>query len=118
LLYFAIDSRNFSFLLFAVCINGFTSIAILAMAYELGVEVSYPVDEALSASIINTISCTLSFILVISMTPILDIREEIDVLISCIILGSILIVSLIMSYSNKLEFKRSEFIVKSNDIVR
>ena len=60
-------------LLMAACVaNGFICLAIFSVAYELGVETSFPIGEATSQGLTNSIANVIGFALDMAITPILD----------------------------------------------
>ena len=70
--YFAILSRSYPLLTFMIIANGFCCISVFSCAYELGVELTYPIGEATSGGFINTVGNLIGFLILMGLTPILD----------------------------------------------
>ena len=96
LVYLAIIMKSFIFLMIANTINGFLTLGLFSTAFELGVELTFPIGEATSGGFINFISNIFGFILVMIMTPILNNGESYDVMICFIIFGFSLILAIIL----------------------
>jgi uncharacterized protein YebE (UPF0316 family) len=75
LLYISIITYSFAFLMVASAINGFINLAIFSVAYEMGVEMTYPIGEAMSGGFINTMANVIGFVIVMILTPILTVGE-------------------------------------------
>jgi ABC-type uncharacterized transport system permease subunit len=105
-MYFGIVSEDFAFLMVTICINGFFTLSIFAIMYELGVECTYPVGEAMSGGLINSGMNLSGLLLVCALTPILNGSEESDVLISISTFIAIQLISLILLSFAPLEYKR------------
>ena len=109
MVYFAIISKNDLFLYIALTLNGFSNMGVMSTCFELAVEQTYPIGEATSCGFINVIANTLTFILVLILTPILEKKNEIDVLIGMIIILALPLFSLIFSALSKVEYKRLQY---------
>ncbi|CDW84415.1 major facilitator superfamily protein [Stylonychia lemnae] len=108
LTYFAILSKNYGFLMASQVINGFIVIGVFSVAFELGVELSYPIGEATSGGLTNSIGNVVGFILVMIMTPILNSNKQIDVLICSILFIGVLVIAIILIVITKFELIRSK----------
>lgn len=109
MIHFAIISRSYPFLISAIIINGFFTLSVFSVAYEMGVELTFPIGEATSGGFINTLSNLIGFVLVMSLTPILDNKEKKDVLICSIVFTSTLLLALIILSLTKLKLKREAY---------
>lgn len=107
LMYVAIITKNYPFLLVTTGLNGFFNLGIFSLAYELGVELTFPVGEAMSGGFINTIANSIGFIMVLSVTPILNAHREVDVLICFIIFGVLLVIALFLILASDIKLRRS-----------
>lgn len=116
MIHFAIISRNYPFLITAIIINGFFTLSIFSVAYEMGVELTFPIGEATSGGFINTLSNLIGFVIVMSLTPILDNKREKDVLICSIVFASTLLLALIILSLTKLKLKREAYEQSRKDI--
>jgi hypothetical protein len=105
-MYIALVYQSYSFLLVSTAMNGFMNLSIFAVHFELGVELSYPIGEAMSGGVINTVTNIISLLLILILTPIVNINEEIDVLICFLIFTALLIVSLILIAVAPLKLRR------------
>ncbi len=109
MIHFSIVSRNYPFLITSTLVNGFFTLSMFAVAYEMGVELTYPIGEATSGGFINLSLNMIGFILVMSLTPVLDNKEEKDVLICSIVFSLSLFLALIILTLTKLKLKREEY---------
>ncbi|CDW88459.1 major facilitator superfamily protein [Stylonychia lemnae] len=114
--YFALISGNYAFLMTAICLTGYFNLSIMAVAFEQGIELSYPIGEATSGGIFNILNNIFGFILILILTPILNNNEKKDVLISFIILGSCLVAAFIFMAVGKFELKRTQYYEAQKDL--
>ena len=105
--YFSIISHSFPFLASMVILNGFFTISSFSIAYELGVELSYPVGEATSNGFINTAANLLGFTSSMILTPILKHHMEQDVLISFIMFAIMIVLAMLFMLKAEIKLKRS-----------
>jgi hypothetical protein len=98
--------QNFILLMISTILNGFMSLSILAVAFELGVELSYPIGEAMSGGIINSLASTTCLILVEIMTLLLDNGTHMSALCCFVINGILLIISTILVAFAPIKFQR------------
>lgn len=110
--YFAMVSGSFTFMMLALSLNGFFNSSIFAVAYEQGVELSYPIGEAASGGVFNINNNLFGLILVMVMTPILNNNEKIDALICYIIMASILLLAFVLMAVGKFRMLRTEHFEK------
>ncbi len=71
MVYLAILSRKEVALACAYTLNGALSLSVFSICYELAVEQTFPVGEAASGGLINSIANFIGFIVVLSLTPVL-----------------------------------------------
>eukprot|EP00347_Sterkiella_histriomuscorum_P005469 403356498 len=105
--HFAIYSQSFAFLVVAIIFNGFFCLSIFSVAFELGVELSFPVGEASSGGLINSVANVIGFVVVFIMTPILNNNQGIDVMICSIIFGVMLLMALSLYVFTDFKLKRA-----------
>ena len=72
LIYVALVIKNLPMLYVFVGLNGFVNLSIYSVSYELGVELTYPVGEAMSGGFLNTLASIMAVIFINCMTPILE----------------------------------------------
>ena len=91
-------SKNFTLLLIMGCLNGFFNLGVFSIAFEMAVFVAKPynVGEATNCGFINAMSNFVGFILVLGLTPLLNINDQYDVFITTIILLVVLAISLVL----------------------
>lgn len=87
--------------------NGFCCISIFSCAYELGVELTFPIGEATSGGFINTLGNLIGFLVLMSLTPILNMKNENSVLICNCIFAGIIVLAIICLSLAKIDLKRS-----------
>jgi hypothetical protein len=104
--YIAIICLSYSCLIISIALCGFFNMSILSVAFELGVELSFPIGEAMSGGIINTLANLFALVLVLMTTPILNVGDHIDVLICFLIFGSLLIAATILIAIAPLKLRR------------
>ena len=81
-------------------LNGYFTISIFSIAYELAVEITYPIDETNSCGVINSFASMWGFLFTLGLTEILNNKTEVNVSITCGIIGLLLIISFVlMMYS-------------------
>jgi hypothetical protein len=80
-----------------------------SICYELSVELTFPVGEAASGGIINSVANLVAFIILLILTSVLSDPTKGDVLLSFIVFGAILIISLIFILVVKVKLRRTEF---------
>lgn len=107
MVYLSIISRSFAFLIITIVLNGFFALSIFSVAYELGVELTFPVGEATSGGWINTLANLIGFVVVMIMTPILDDADELDVMVCCIMFTAILLIALVILIFTNFKLKRT-----------
>eukprot|EP00347_Sterkiella_histriomuscorum_P005502 403356370 len=107
MVHFAIYSQSFAFLVVAIIFNGFFCLSIFSVAFELGVELSFPVGEASSGGLINSVANVIGFVVVFIMTPILNNNQGIDVMICSIIFGVMLLMALSLYVFTDFKLKRA-----------
>ena len=109
LIYFAVIQKSFTLVLALVTFNGFFSMSIYSVCFELGVELSYPVGEATSGGMINSLGNFLAFIVVLSITPFLGAKNDQGVINTFYFLGSLLVAGLLLMIFTKQKLKRQGF---------
>ncbi|CDW86707.1 UNKNOWN [Stylonychia lemnae] len=102
-------SLSYDFLMVACVFNGFFCLGIFSVAYELGVEMSFPIGEATSGGLTNSVANVFGFALVMAMTPILERAEKQDVLITTLILLGVLLISLLLFIFTKFDLVRLKY---------
>eukprot|EP00347_Sterkiella_histriomuscorum_P001701 403371011 len=114
--YYAIASGSFAFVMIALSLNGFFNSSIFSVAYEQGVELSYPIGEATSGGVFNIFNNIFGFLLIMILTPILNNNDKIDVLISCIIMGATLLLAFVCMAVGKFRMLRTEHFEKMRQL--
>ncbi|CDW85706.1 major facilitator superfamily protein [Stylonychia lemnae] len=107
--YFATVNFSYEYLMVASAINGFFSMGVFSVAYELGVEMSFPIGEATSGGLTNSVANVIGFVLVIAMTPILERGQSQDVLTTILILLGILLISSLLFAFTKFDLRRINY---------
>ena len=92
-----------------MAVNGFFSLGIFSVAYELAVELSFPIGEATSGGVINSLANAFSFIQVMILTPFLSNPSTNEVLACFFSLGSILVIALFLITFAKIKYKRRDY---------
>lgn len=110
MIYIAIITKNYPFLLISVLLNGFFINSMFSVAYEMGVELTFPIGEAMSGGFINLISNLVGFVIIMSMTFVLENEDEESVLICSIVFASMLLLAVIILASTKVTGKRNGFV--------
>mmetsp|Transcript_16641 Transcript_16641/g.15947 ORF Transcript_16641/g.15947 Transcript_16641/m.15947 type:complete len:173 (+) Transcript_16641:15-533(+) len=106
--YFAIVSHKTGLVFFAVALHGLISQSLLAIAMEFGVEQTFPVGEAMSGGIFNTLANIYGFASVIIVTWILNSYLKEDVKTSFIIMGCFLILGIFLISIAPIQYKRTK----------
>ena len=112
MMFFAILSKSFPFLMVSVSINGFICLGIFSSSYELGLELSFPIGEAMTAGLINSIANVIGFLVVMILTPVLDLQKKGSVAICMSVFVLMLFISLFLVYIVPLRLKRNEIKAK------
>ncbi|CDW72822.1 major facilitator superfamily protein [Stylonychia lemnae] len=107
--YFAIISLSYEFLMVTCAFNGFFCLGIFTVAYELAVEMSFPIGEATSGGLINSISSIFGISQIMAITPILERAEKQDVMITTLIFSGMLLLSLLLFIFTKFDLARIKF---------
>ena len=107
MMFFAIKSQNFSYIIASIAVNGFFNLSILSVSFELAVEITFPIGEAMSGGLINTVANILGFILICIFTYLLDKGSRDDVTNTLYIMGGLLISSLFIFAISKIRLKRT-----------
>ena len=109
LVYLAVLSGSYPWLIACMILNGFFNLGTYSVAYEMGVELTFPVGEATSNGVINSLANIIGFFMVLAVTPILGRQSDSDVWITFLGFEVILIVGALVMGCVKVKLKRSKF---------
>ena len=107
MIYIAIIIRNYPFLIVSVLLNGFFILSMFSVAFEMGVELTFPIGEAMSGGFINAMSNLVGFVIIVSMTSVLENEDEASVLTCFIVFAALLLSAVIILALLKIRLKRN-----------
>ena len=107
MIYIAIIIRNYPFLIVSVLLNGFFILSMFSVAFEMGVELTFPIGEAMSGGFINVMSNLVGFVIIVSMTSVLENEDEASVLTCFIVFAALLLSAVIILALLKIRLKRN-----------
>ena len=69
---YTLSVRNFGFIIFASALNGFLTVSVFSVAYELSADLTYPIDETNSCGIINSLASVWAIVFTLGLGAILS----------------------------------------------
>lgn len=74
-------------MVFSISLNGFFTISIFSVAYEIVVEITYPIEETNSCGVVNSLASFWATLLTIGLGHLLSYKKYVNVAICCGVLG-------------------------------